>query len=75
MFVLDMAVPVMFSPPFEIIRIHTYIRYLCLLAYTDVQHILFVFILPVSLGCPFLIGPSVFSNVYLKGDVNTHVFF
>ena len=50
--------------------------YLCLLTYTGVQHILcfaFVFVflrrvysmLPVSLDCPFMIAPSVFSNVYL----------
>ena len=50
--------------------------YLCLLAYSGVQHIsccvfLFVFLrlvypmLPVSLDCPFLIAHSVFSNVYL----------
>jgi hypothetical protein len=45
---------------------------LCLLAYNGVQHILCcVFlrivhiVLPVSLDCPFLIVPSVFSNVYL----------
>jgi hypothetical protein len=47
-----------------------YLRYLCLLAYSGVQHILcFVFLchvypmLPVSLVCSFLIVPSVFSNV------------
>jgi hypothetical protein len=49
--------------------------YLCLLAYSGVQHILccscFDFLrlvypmLPISLDCPFLIVPSVFSNVYL----------
>ena len=50
----------------------SYLRYLCLFAYSGVQHILccvfvlFFFdlcILPVSLDCPFLIAPSVFSNV------------
>jgi hypothetical protein len=48
----------------------SYLRYLCLLAYSGVQHILFsVFLrlvyplLPVSLDCPFLIAPSVFSNI------------
>jgi hypothetical protein len=53
------------------------IHYLCLLAHSGVQHILccvfvlFVFVLclvypmlPVSQDCPFLIAPSVFSNVY-----------
>jgi len=44
----------------------SYLRYLCLFAYSDVQHILccvFVLLslmLPVSLDCPFLIAPSVF---------------
>ena len=52
-----------------------YLRYFCLFAYSGVQHILccalFCFcclvhpMLPVSLDCPFLIAPSVFSNVYL----------
>jgi len=51
------------------------IRYLCLFAYGGVQHTLccvFVLVffrlvypmLPVSLHCPFLIAPSVFSNLY-----------
>jgi hypothetical protein len=50
---------------------------LCLFTYSVVQHILccvfcFVFLrfvyplLPVSLDCPFLISPLVFSNVYLQ---------
>jgi hypothetical protein len=43
--------------------------YLCLFAYNEVQHILycglFVYVLlPVSLDCPFLIAPLVFSIVY-----------
>ena len=49
----------------------SYLRCLCLFAYIGVQHILCcVFlrivwpVLPVSLDCPFLIAPSVFSNVY-----------
>jgi hypothetical protein len=50
----------------------SYLRYLCLFANGGVQHILccvFLFcfsssLLPVSLDCPFLIAPSVFSNVY-----------
>jgi len=53
----------------------SYLRYLCMLAYSDVQHILgcvfcFAFprrvypMLPVSLDCPLLIAPSVFSNVF-----------
>ena len=49
-----------------------YLRYLCVLAYSGVQHILccvfvlFVFVLPFSLDCPFLFASSVFSNVYLQ---------
>jgi len=47
----------------------SYLRYLCLLAYSDVQHILFflciVFpMLQVSLDCPLLLSSFVFSNVY-----------
>ena len=46
----------------------SYLRYLCLFTYCVV--FLFIFcrlvypMLPVSLDCPFLIAPSVFSNVY-----------
>jgi hypothetical protein len=56
----------------------SYLCYLCLFAHSGVQHILccvFVLVffvlclvylmLPFSLDCPFLIGSSVFSNVYL----------
>ena len=50
-----------------------YLRYLCLFAHSGVQHtlycvfVLFFFVmLPVSLDCPFLIAPSVISNVYLS---------
>jgi hypothetical protein len=52
-----------------------YLRYLCLFSYSGAQHILYcVFVLliflctsmlPVSLDCPCLIAPSVFSNIYL----------
>jgi hypothetical protein len=52
-----------------------YLRYLCVFAYSAVQRILccvvvflfrFVYpMLPVSRDCPFVIAPSVFSNVYL----------
>jgi hypothetical protein len=48
----------------------SYLHYFCLFAYNGVQHILccsfalfFFVVLPVSLDCPFLIAPSVFSNV------------
>ena len=52
----------------------SYLRYLCLLVYSVVQHILcFCFVLlhlvypmlPISLYCPFLIALSVLYNVYL----------
>ena len=43
----------------------SYSRYLCLFAYSGVQHVLCC-VLAVSLDCPFLIAPSVFSNVYLQ---------
>jgi hypothetical protein len=53
----------------------SYLRYMCLFAYSGVQHILccvFVLfflrhvypILPVSLDCPFLVATSVISNVH-----------
>jgi hypothetical protein len=55
-----------------------YLRYLCLLEYIGVKHILcWVFwgffrlvytMLSVSEDCPFLIVPSVFSNVYLSNE-------
>jgi hypothetical protein len=57
----------------------SYLHYVCLLAESGVQRILccvvcFVCLvypmLPVSLDCPFLISPSVFSNVYS----NTQIF-
>ena len=53
----------------------SYLRYLCLFGHSGVQHIVLCFclvflhfvylMLPVSLDCPFLIAPSVFSNIYL----------
>jgi hypothetical protein len=49
----------------------SYLRYLCLFVHSGVQHILCcVFLclvyrmLPVSVVWPFLVAPSVFSNVY-----------
>jgi hypothetical protein len=49
----------------------SYLRCLCLFVYIDDQRILCCVsrrlvspMLPVSLECPFLIAPSVFSNVY-----------
>ena len=53
----------------------SYLRYLCLFPNSGAQHILcFVFLrlvypmFQVSLYCPFLIAPSVFSNVYVIND-------
>ena len=45
----------------------SYLRYLCLFVHSDVQCILccvFVLFSFVSLDCPFLITPSVLSNIY-----------
>jgi hypothetical protein len=51
----------------------SYLRYLCLFAHSDVQHMLCCVFLrlmytmwQVSLNCPILIDPSVFSTVYLN---------
>jgi hypothetical protein len=55
----------------------SYLRYMCLFTYIVLvvpTHIVFGFfclrlvcpMLMVSLDCPFLISPSVFSNVYLQ---------
>jgi hypothetical protein len=54
----------------------SYLRYLCLFAYCGVQHILRCFsssMLPVSLDCPFLIAPSVFSNVYFLNTIQLEI--
>jgi hypothetical protein len=60
----------------------SYLRYLCLFAYIVVPNtycveffVCFVFclvhpMLPVSLDYPFLIAPSVFSNVYFDAPGN-----
>ena len=57
------------------------LRYLCLFVHSDVQHILrFVFVLvffvllPVSLDFPFLIAPSVFSNVFFTSTEYIKIF-
>ena len=45
-----------------------YTLFVCLrivVSNTCVVLLFFFFLLPVSLDCPFLIAPSVFSNVYL----------
>ena len=50
-----------------------------LFAYNGVQHILccvfilvFFVLLPVSLDCPVLVAPSVFSNVYINHTTRLH---
>ena len=55
----------------------SYLRYLCLFAYSGVQHIFccvfacfFFVLLTVFLDCPFLIGPSIFpGNLEVKPSV------
>jgi len=58
----------------------SYLHYLCLLAYSDVLSILCVAflcflssslftMLLISLDCSFLIGSSVFSNVFFKNEL------
>ena len=59
-------------------RLMSYLYYLCLLTYWCPTHIVLCFcsaflclvyhMLPVSLYCPLLIAPSIFSNVYLQVD-------
>jgi hypothetical protein len=59
----------------------SYLRYLCLFAYSGVQHILwlcFCFsstMLPVSLDCYLLIAPSVFFNIYLNPQFPNNMIF
>jgi len=43
----------------------SYLRYLCLFAYMFFFRLVYP-MLPVSLDCPFLIIPSVFSNACLQ---------
>ena len=57
----------------------SYLRCLCLFVYIDDQRILCCVsrrlvtpMLPVSLECPFLIAPSVFSNVYSINNPRGH---
>ena len=65
-----------------------YLRYLCLFVHSAVQHILccvfglFVVVLclvypmlPVSLDCPFVITPSVFSNIYFILTSNKSLYY
>ena len=62
-----------FTPKLFVGGLMSYLCYLCLFAYSVVQHILccgFLHpvypMLPVSLDCPFFIAHSVFSNVYYE---------
>ena len=63
----------------------SYIRYLCLFAYSGVQQILCCVVcfaihrldylmLSASLNCPFLIASSVFSDVYIKENISLQYF-
>jgi len=59
----------------------SYLRYLCLFAHSGVQHILCCVFLrivypmfTVSMDCPFLIDPSVFSNVYVQQKLTLQTF-
>ena len=58
----------------------SFLCYLCLFAYSGIKHILccacvlfflrLVYpMLPVSLDCPFMIAPLVFSNVYFTSSI------
>ena len=51
----------------------SYLRYFYLFACGGFQHILCCIypMLPVSLDCPFLIDPLVFSNIYLLHTVQS----
>ena len=80
MFLYDFCIKTMFCsslPPVVCIWAGSclILRYLCLFAHCGVHHIfciccvflrLVYSILPVALGCPFLIAPSVFANVYFE---------
>ena len=53
----------------------SYLSYLCLFAHSGVEHIvccvflrLVYHMIPLSQNCPFLISPSVFSNVYFSDE-------
>ena len=49
----------------------SYVRYLCLFTYIGVQHTYVYPMLQISMDCPFLVVPSVFSNVYLLVELVT----
>jgi len=64
-------------------KAHVFVYVICVCLYSGVQHVFtwvfyFVFLhlvypmLPVSLGCSFLIAPSVFSNFCLEQDTKYH---
>jgi hypothetical protein len=59
----------------------SYLRYLCLLTYSGVLHTLCCAFcclvsptLPVSLDCPILLAPSVFSNIYFEQETTIRSF-
>ena len=60
-------------PPVVCRALMSWLRCLCLLAYSGLQHIFVLWfflrlvcpVLAVSLDCPFLVALSMFSNVYL----------
>ena len=71
----DFCIKTMFSSSLPPLYSEGLIYNLCMFAFSGIQHILccvFVLlrhvypVLPVFLDCPFMIGPSVFSNVYLN---------
>ena len=82
----DFCIKTMFGqslPP--VVCRRAYLRYLCLFVFSGVKNILpflfyFVFLrlvypmLPFSLAYPFLITPSVFSNVYLSCVIYVAIF-
>jgi hypothetical protein len=67
-------------PPVVCKRLMSYLGYLALFAHSGVQHILCCILVCfsssdvpyVSLDCPFLIAPLVFSNVYLQCYLSQH---
>jgi hypothetical protein len=71
----DFRIKAMFDsslPPVVCMRVHvllTLVVFACVYKWCCV-FVLFFFVLSVSLDCPFLIPPSVFSNVYSSNDWN-----
>ena len=66
-----------------VVGLMSYLHYLCVFAYSGVQHIvscyfvLFVYVyhmLPISLDCLFLIATLVLSNVYAMKHLKTNMY-